>query len=110
MMTKITRLALVLIAALALTACQPQVSVEQRVSNVGQGLVFEITNQQAEPLQEIRVKVTSPSGEVREHFEPSLGPGEMLSVGWLKLDGWPIPEGSSIEVSAKGFVIPASHP
>ena len=99
-----------ILVALLTSACQltPPVSVSMRESMVGQGQVIRITNTSEEALQEVRVRVTDPdSGESREHFESQLGPGGLLEVGWLKLEGWPVPEGAEVAVTAKGFAIAA---
>lgn len=92
--------------ALLLTACdslEPPVTVTQRESAVGQGQVLEITNTSDKFLHELRVHIESPEGEVKEYFEAALEPHGSLSVGWLKLEGWPIPVGSTVTVSAKGY-------
>lgn len=99
---------LVCLAAFWLVACeqlQPPVSVGQRDSAVGQGKVILITNTSDAPLQEVRVRVEGADGEAREHFEASLGAKEALQVGWLKLDGWPIPEGAKVSVTADGYAM-----
>lgn len=95
------------VLALALTGCglKPPISVELRESLVGQGWVAEVTNTSGDFLQEIRVRIESPEGETREYFAATLNPRETLSVGWLKLEGWPVPEGSTVTVKAKGFLL-----
>jgi hypothetical protein len=93
--------------ALLLSACdmlEPPVTVSQRESAVGQGQVVEITNTSDKFLYELRVQILSPEGETKEYFTASLKPHGKLSVGWLKLDGWPIPQGSTVTVGAKGYV------
>lgn len=97
--------------ALLLTGCglKPPVQVELRESRVGQGWVAEVTNTSEEFLHELRIRIQAPGGEAREYFEASLEPYETLSVGWLKLEGWPIPEGSRVTVKAKGYLL-ASGP
>lgn len=97
----------VVFLALLLTACdklEPPVTVAQRESAVGQGQVIEITNTSDEFLHELRVRIESPEGEVKEYFAASLEPHRTLKVGWLKLEGWPIPQGSVVTVGAKGYV------
>lgn len=97
---------------LLLAACQlsPPVSISERESLVGQGQVIRVTNTSDRILREIRVRVTGPDGgEAHEHFESRLGPGEELEVGWLKLEGWPVPKGASVSVTAKGYTLAARH-
>ena len=98
---------LMILGLLLLTAgcekLQPPVSVAQRESLVGQGQVLEITNTSEDFLHEVRVQITSPSGEKREFFASSMAPNESVNVGWLKLEGWPIPKGSTVMVQAKGY-------
>ena len=103
-------LSLLVLAALLTTACEltPPVSVSMRESMVGQGQVIRVTNTSEKTLEEIRIRVTDPdSGESREHFAASLGPGALLEVGWLKLEGWQVPEDAEIAVTAKGHAIAA---
>ena len=97
--------------ALTLTACvlQPPVSIGKKESLVGQGIVVTVTNTSDEHLHDIIVEVVSPEGETKQLGLPTLEPHESVNVGWLKLDGWPIPEGSEVSVSAKGFMM-ASGP
>ena len=95
--------------ALALGACakEPPISVGKKESLVGQGLVLTITNTSDDFLHEVRVRIVSPAGETKELTMPTLSPHESVNVGWLKLDGWPIPDGSEVTVSAKGFGRPS---
>ncbi|MCP3956404.1 MAG: hypothetical protein GY719_00985 [bacterium] len=97
--------------ALALTACalEPPITVSQRESAVGQGIVIGVTNTSGDYLHEVVVDITSPAGETRQLTMVTLNPHESVNIGWLKLDGWPIPEGSEVSVSAKGFMM-ASGP
>ena len=103
-------IALVL-GAVALSACnlQPPITVGQRESLVGQGIVLAVTNTSGDYLHEVTVTITSPGGEVKTYSTPTLEPHETLSVGWLKLGGWPIPSGSKVSVACKGFLM-ASGP
>lgn len=97
----------VCLAAFWLVACeqlQTPVSVGQRDSVLGQGKVLLITNTSDAALQEVRVRIEG-EGEVKEYFESSLGPKEVLQVGWAKLDGWPIPEGAKVSVTADGYAV-----
>ncbi len=94
---------------LALTACaqEPPISVGKKESVVGQGLVITVTNTSEEHLHDVLVKIVSPAGETKELAIPTLTPHESVNVGWLKLDGWPIPAGSEVTVSAKGYGKPS---
>ena len=95
--------------ALVLTACakEPPISVGKKESLVGQGLVLSVTNTSDEHLHEVLVKIVSPAGETKELAIPTLSPHESFNIGWLKLDGWPIPSGSEVTVSAKGYGKPS---
>ncbi len=95
---------------LVITACvlEPPVSIGKKESVVGQGMVITITNTSAEHLHEVIVDIVSPAGEAKQFSMPTLSPHESVNVGWLKLDGWPIPEGSEVSVSCKGYVMPVS--
>lgn len=99
----------VVAAALLVAACrlQPPVSIGQRESLVGQGKVLTITNTSDKFLHEVTVRVEGPDGETRAFSAPTLEPHESLSVGWLKLDGWPIPDGAEVTVSCKGYLTDA---
>ncbi len=74
---------------------------------VGQGLVVTVTNTSEEFLHDVTITIESPSNEVKKHFEATLKPHDSVDIGWLKLEGWPIPEGSKVTVSCKGFLRPA---
>lgn len=95
--------------ALVLTACaqEPPISVGKKESLVGQGIVLTVTNTSDEYLHEVLVKIVSPAGETKELGMATLNPHQSISIGWLKLDGWPIPEGSEVTVSAKGYGKPS---
>ncbi len=103
------RALLIALLCLTLGACnaKPPVSVTVTESMVGQGLVLTVTNTSDEFLHDVAVSIESPAGELKKFFSASLAPHDAVKVGWLKLDGWPIPEGSEVEVSAKGYVLPA---
>ncbi len=94
---------------LILTACvlQPPVSIGKKESLVGQGIVVTVTNTSDKHLHDLVVEVESPQGETKQFTMPTLEPHEAVNVGWLKLDGWPIPEGSKVSVSAKGYAMAA---
>ncbi len=101
---------LLLMLGLLLSGCrlQPPVSVGQRESKIGQGIIVLITNTSEKSLQEVRIRIEGPEGgEAKEHFEPSLAPRQVLEVGWLKLDGWPIPPGATVEVTVEGYALGA---
>lgn len=102
------RLAATLIVAALATACQlqPPISLSARESLAGQGLVVIVTNTSDEFLHDVTVTIKSPDNEVKKHFEATLEPHDSINVGWLKLEAWPIPEGSTVTVSCKGFLRP----
>ena len=108
---KITTAGLLMALALLLSGCglQPPVRVELRESKVGQGWVAEVTNTSDSFLHELRIRIEAPGGEAREYFEANLEPRSTLSVGWLKLEGWPVPEGSRVSVKAKGYLLAAGN-
>lgn len=88
-------------------ALKPPVTVERRDSAMGQGIVVEITNTSDQFLHEVVVRIESPQGEKKMWSTATISPHDTISVGWLKLDGWPIPEGSKVSVESKGFVMPS---
>ncbi len=96
--------------ALVLTACalKPPISIGKKESAVGQGIVVSITNTSDEHLHDVIVSITSPAGENKQYVEATLSPHESVNVGWLKLDGWPIPVGSEVAVTAKGYQMAVS--
>lgn len=96
-----------LVAGFFIAGCNkvaPPVSVSKRDSVFGQGIVVVVTNTSADHLHEVEVVITSPDNEVKTFNTPTLKPHDSIDVGWAKLDGWPIPEGSSVQVSCKGFL------
>ena len=97
--------------ALLLTACvlQPPVSIGKKESMVGQGIVVTVTNASDKHLHDVVVSIESPEGETKQLTMASLEPHESANIGWLKLDGWPIPEGSKVSVSAKGYAMAAAR-
>ena len=109
MLRRIWRSAALLALAGLLSACalEPPVTVGKRESAVGQGMVISVTNTSDDFLHELVVEIAAPSGEVKQFSMATLNPHESVNVGWLKLDGWPIPEGSKVSVSAKGFMMPS---
>ena len=99
--------ALTALLCLTLTACtlRPPISLGKKESLVGQGMVVSLTNTSDDYLHEVVVDIVSPAGEAKQLAIPTLEPHETVNVGWLKLDGWPIPEGSKVSVSCKGYVL-----
>ncbi len=96
--------------ALILTACalEPPITIGKKESVVGQGMVISVTNTSDEHLHDVIVDIKSPAGESRQFTMPALGPHETINIGWLKLDGWPIPQGSDVSVTCKGFAMAVS--
>ncbi len=105
-----SRLTTVVCLALTVTACalEPPVSIGKKESAVGQGIVVSVTNTSDEHLHDVIVSITSPAGETKQYVMAALGPHESVNVGWLKLDGWPIPVGSEVAVSCKGYQMAVS--
>ncbi len=95
---------------LTLTACalKPPVSIGKKESAVGQGIVVSITNTSDEHLHDVILSIESPAGETKRFTMATLGPHESVNVGWLKLDGWPIPTGSEVSVTCKGYQMAVS--
>ena len=104
------RLVAVVCLSLLVAACalKPPISIGKKESAVGQGIVISLTNTSDEHLHDVIVSITSPQGENKQFVMPTLGPHESVNVGWLKLDGWPIPTGSKVSVTAKGFQMAVS--
>ncbi len=100
----------VAIACLLVAACalKPPISIGKKESAVGQGIVISLTNTSDEHLHDVIVSIESPEGETKQFVIPTLGPHESVNVGWLKLEGWPIPPGSEVSVTAKGFQMAVS--
>ncbi len=105
-----SRFTVVTCLVLALTACalEPPVSIGKKESAVGQGMVISVTNTSEEHLHDVIVDIKSPAGESKQFTMATLAPHESVNVGWLKLDGWPIPEGSEVSVTCKGFAMAVS--
>ncbi len=103
-------LALAASLALILTACalEPPITIGKKESAVGQGMVISVTNTSEEHLHDVIVDIKSPAGESKQFTMATLAPHESVNVGWLKLDGWPIPEGSEVSVTCKGFAMAVS--
>lgn len=95
---------------LMLTACalEPPISIGKKESAVGQGIVVSMTNTSDEHLHDVVVDIKSPTGEAKQFTMATLSPHESINIGWLKLDGWPIPEGSDVSVSCKGYAMAVS--
>lgn len=108
-MTRRAALHVTLVAALLAAGCliNPPISIGQRESIVGQGKVIAITNTSDKFLHEVLVTIESPDGEVKTFSTATLEPHESLSVGWLKLEGWPIPDGAEVSVGCKGYLADA---
>ncbi len=101
------RAALLVLLAFVVLACnlRPPISVGRRDSQLGQGIVLSVTNTSGDYLHEVKVEIRSPEGETKEHLIPTLQPHESMNVGWLKLDGWKIPEGSEVTVRVKDYYL-----
>ncbi|MEM7354009.1 MAG: hypothetical protein AAF657_24620 [Acidobacteriota bacterium] len=100
-----TAIATLLCLALAGCALKPPISLGKKESAVGQGMVISITNTSDEHLHEVVLDIVSPAGESKQFSIPTLNPHESMNVGWLKLEGWPIPEGSKVTASCKGYAL-----
>ncbi len=98
-------LAVVIGSMLSACTIKPPISIGQKESTVGQGIVINLTNTSDEHVHEVVVDITSPDGEAKQFVIPTLAPHESFNLGWLKLDGWPIPKGSRVKVSAKGYTL-----
>lgn len=100
-----------LLATLLLVACNvaPPLTLGQKDSMANQGKVLTITNTSEKHLHEVVVQITGPEGEAKTFSVPTLNPHETLNVGWMKLEGWPIPPGAKVEVSCKDFLTPAGY-
>ncbi len=98
---------LAVVICLLLSACgiAPPISIGQKESTVGQGIVISLTNTSDKHLHEVVVDIESPDGEAKQFVIPTLTPHESFNLGWMKLDGWPIPKGSRVKVSAKDFAM-----
>lgn len=96
---------LVLCSALTACALEPPISLGKKQSLVGQGMVISITNTSDEYLHDVKLDIVSPTGEAKSYTIATLEPHESMNVGWLKLDGWPIPEGSKVTASCKGYAL-----
>ncbi len=98
------------VLSLALTGCnlKPPVEISARDSAVGQGLVITVTNTSPEEfLHDVTVEIKAPSGEIKKYFASTIQPGDSINVGWLKLEGWPIPAGSEVKVTCKDYLTAA---
>ncbi len=104
------RIVAIVCLALVVAACalKPPISIGKKESAVGQGIVISLTNTSDEHLHDVIVSIKSPEGETKQYVMPTLGPHESVNVGWLKLEGWPIPPGSEVSVTAKGFQMAVS--
>lgn len=98
-------LLVICLLGLTLTACQlqPPISIGQRESKLGQGIIVLVTNTSDQTLNNVRIRVEGPDGSAHEYFEVTVAAKQVLEVGWLKLDGWPVPPGAKVEVSADGY-------
>ncbi len=105
-----SRVAVAACLALAVTACalKPPISIGKKESAVGQGIVVIITNTSEEHLHDVIVNITGPAGETKQLTIATLSPHQSVNVGWLKLDGWPIPQGSEVSVTCKGYQMAVS--
>lgn len=95
-----------LVALLLAVACggwNPPIAIGQRDSLAGQGLVLTLTNTSDEYLHQISVSITAPDGEEKVAVIETLEPHGSENVGWLRLEGWPIPAGAEVEVSVHDF-------
>lgn len=82
----------------------PPVEITYRESLLGAGNILRIKNLSSEPLSALEVTIRTAKGEV-SYDQATLGPGEVLEVGWKKLNGFEIPNDAEIAVSAEGYML-----
>lgn len=100
------------LASLLFVACKglaPPLAVGHDTSLVGNGIVLTLTNTSDEHLHEIAVEIEAPDGETKRVVFPTLEPHESTRLGWLRLDGWPIPEGAKVKIRVRDYVLPVRH-
>ncbi len=86
----------------------PPLDLSYRDSLMGAGKIVQIKSLHTEPLTDLQVTLKNPAGETREYKQVSLAPSEAFEIGWKKLGGWEIVEGTEIEVRCEGFGRPFS--
>ena len=95
--------------ATALGACgtklqAPPIELSSRESLIGAGVILQIRNTANEPLAGLEVEITAPDGTTRHFVQDSVDGYSTVEVGWKKLGGWQIPEGSKVEIRADGYL------
>lgn len=97
-----------LIAACAVPAPgePPPVEFSARESLMGAGMILQVKNTSAEPLNKLELQITAPSGEQRSFTTEQLEAHGAIEVGWKKLDGWKIPPESEVSLRCEGFSLP----
>ncbi len=81
----------------------PPLELSYRDSLMGAGKIVQIKSLHTEPLKDLVVTLKNPAGESRDYKQVSLAPNEAFEIGWKKLGGWEIVEGTEIEVRCEGF-------
>ena len=77
--------------------------VGQRDSLAGQGVVLSLTNTSDDYLHQVAVTIVTEDGDTKDAVIETIGPHETETVGWLRLDGWPIPSGAQVEIRARDY-------
>ena len=67
---------------------------------------FSSPNTSTRKLTGIEVKITNPNDDVKHYTVESLAPGEMIEVGWKKLDGFRIQRGARVSLRSDGHLMP----
>ncbi len=94
-----------------ITACDgsfgpPPLRVEFRDSLVDLGQIVQLTNTSTEKVTGIEIKITNPDDDVKHYTIESLAPGEMIEVGWKKLEGFRVQRGCRISLRSDGHLMP----
>ncbi|MCH9648365.1 MAG: hypothetical protein K0U98_09005 [Deltaproteobacteria bacterium] len=100
---------LTLVAVVVLSGCsgklsEPPLGLTYRDSLMGIGKILQISNLGEEALTELQIRIETPAGDVKNHTLSRLEAGELVELGWKKLDGFEIPVGAEVEVSCAGFL------
>lgn len=95
---------LTILSGCELKGIDPPLLLSARHSMVGKGIVFVVTNKSDHVIHGVSGLISSTRGK-RSFSIHTIHAHGSVEIGWLQLNGWIPPVGSSIEVKTSGYLL-----